>query len=124
MTCLYLFFSSRRRHTRCALVTGVQTCALPICFDFGRVDAEVARAKGAEREAIAQFRNAALRAAEDVERAVVAWRTARECEPVHAEAVRAATAACDPLDRAYRAGRVWLAELVEARRRALGSAHG
>src|SRR3546814_6938602 len=30
--CCYLvfFFSSRRRHTRCALVTGVQTCALPI----------------------------------------------------------------------------------------------
>src|SRR3546814_8967103 len=26
----YIFFSSRRRHTRCALVTGVQTCALPI----------------------------------------------------------------------------------------------
>src|SRR3546814_3613779 len=25
-------FSSRRRHTRCALVTGVQTCALPICW--------------------------------------------------------------------------------------------
>src|SRR3546814_9008234 len=32
------FFSSRRRHTRCALVTGVQTCALPICnrlFELG-----------------------------------------------------------------------------------------
>src|SRR3546814_1072887 len=32
--CLFdvlFFFSSRRRHTRCALVTGVQTCALPIC---------------------------------------------------------------------------------------------
>src|SRR3546814_4192281 len=28
ITCF--FFSSRRRHTRCALVTGVQTCALPI----------------------------------------------------------------------------------------------
>src|SRR3546814_6766167 len=27
---LSFFFSSRRRHTRCALVTGVQTCALPI----------------------------------------------------------------------------------------------
>src|SRR3546814_1779145 len=26
-------FSSRRRHTRCALVTGVQTCALPIYAD-------------------------------------------------------------------------------------------
>src|SRR3546814_5486106 len=34
MSCLrsgiIFFFSSRRRHTRCALVTGVQTCALPI----------------------------------------------------------------------------------------------
>src|SRR3546814_1595843 len=30
MMCFF-FFSSRRRHTRCALVTGVQTCALPIC---------------------------------------------------------------------------------------------
>src|SRR3546814_266968 len=29
---LCFFFSSRRRHTRCALVTGVQTCALPIFF--------------------------------------------------------------------------------------------
>src|SRR3546814_526257 len=30
MWCYFFFFSSRRRHTRCALVTGVQTCALPI----------------------------------------------------------------------------------------------
>src|SRR3546814_2839017 len=29
VVCMF-FFSSRRRHTRCALVTGVQTCALPI----------------------------------------------------------------------------------------------
>src|SRR3546814_7458649 len=28
--CVFVVFSSRRRHTRCALVTGVQTCALPI----------------------------------------------------------------------------------------------
>src|SRR3546814_11904815 len=32
MVWLLFFFSSRRRHTRCALVTGVQTCALPISF--------------------------------------------------------------------------------------------
>src|SRR3546814_9081675 len=33
------FFSSRRRHTRCALVTGVQTCALPIYgVHIGTVD--------------------------------------------------------------------------------------
>src|SRR3546814_20768368 len=31
---MMFFFSSRRRHTRCALVTGVQTCALPICRDY------------------------------------------------------------------------------------------
>src|SRR3546814_8916840 len=34
---LFFFFSSRRRHTRCALVTGVQTCALPICALIGRL---------------------------------------------------------------------------------------
>src|SRR3546814_3609732 len=34
--CDVFFFSSRRRHTRCALVTGVQTCALPICTRLGR----------------------------------------------------------------------------------------
>src|SRR3546814_10566485 len=32
------FFSSRRRHTRCALVTGVQTCALPILIQTHRLD--------------------------------------------------------------------------------------
>src|SRR3546814_8653671 len=31
---LVFFFSSRRRHTRCALVTGVQTCALPISINL------------------------------------------------------------------------------------------
>src|SRR3546814_18168625 len=30
------FFASRRRHTSCALVTGVQTCALPILFEQTR----------------------------------------------------------------------------------------
>src|SRR3546814_10464667 len=34
---LFFFFSSRRRHTRCALVTGVQTCALPI-YGNGRLN--------------------------------------------------------------------------------------
>src|SRR3546814_8726363 len=36
----FFFFSSRRRHTMCALVTGVQTCALPIST------VESARSKG------------------------------------------------------------------------------
>src|SRR3546814_390163 len=34
------FFSSRRRHTRCALVTGVQTCALPISRSGGPAQVE------------------------------------------------------------------------------------
>src|SRR3546814_17624890 len=34
---ILFFFSSRRRHTRCALVTGVQTCALPILITFQRL---------------------------------------------------------------------------------------
>src|SRR3546814_9817911 len=37
---LNFFFSSSRRHTRCALVTGVQTCALPIYFYQKPVDIE------------------------------------------------------------------------------------
>src|SRR3546814_15886868 len=36
-----IIFSSRRRHTSCALGTGVRTCALPICFTFVFGDAEV-----------------------------------------------------------------------------------
>src|SRR3546814_13669856 len=59
---VFFFVSSRRRHTRCALVTGVQTCALPIYLypqrrsrrligqrdevapaDFHRIDADLAR---------------------------------------------------------------------------------
>src|SRR3546814_3753263 len=38
LLCCDFFFSSRRRHTRCALVTGVQTCALPILAWSQRVD--------------------------------------------------------------------------------------
>src|SRR3546814_5715614 len=44
---LMLFFSSRRRHTRCALVTGVQTCALPFssaCRNDGTWLNDVAKA--------------------------------------------------------------------------------
>src|SRR3546814_9501078 len=48
------FFSSRRRHTRCALVTGVQTCALPIYLlrvvGLGRLGAIGGGALGAARE--------------------------------------------------------------------------
>src|SRR3546814_6047496 len=57
-----LFFSSRRRHTRCALVTGVQTCALPIWL-FKRLGDPV---RAGETIAIVQSRDAAQIAAERV----------------------------------------------------------
>src|SRR3546814_2061763 len=47
------FFSSRRRHTRCALVTGVQTCALPRAAGF--------RSKAATRRCVIDNRLAASR---------------------------------------------------------------
>src|SRR3546814_1225883 len=54
------FFSSRRRHTRCALVTGVQTCALPIFRVDGRRDAEL------EQQVAAGWRDIYLGSREDV----------------------------------------------------------
>src|SRR3546814_6623520 len=40
---MLFFFSSRRRHTRCALVTGVQTCALPISRSLARQAVEAGK---------------------------------------------------------------------------------
>src|SRR3546814_9388400 len=40
----FFFVSSRRRHTRCALVTGVQTCALPIFAAARRAEEGMERA--------------------------------------------------------------------------------
>src|SRR3546814_2975491 len=40
---VFFCFSSRRRHTRCALVTGVQTCALPIFRAVMNTNAQVLR---------------------------------------------------------------------------------
>src|SRR3546814_12566204 len=50
MCSVLFFFSSRRRHTRCALVTGVQTCALPISrSDRILADAEAVLRRHGER---------------------------------------------------------------------------
>src|SRR3546814_282855 len=43
------FFSSRRRHTSCALVTGVQTCALPILQGHGSGRGGAARRRARRR---------------------------------------------------------------------------
>src|SRR3546814_19166725 len=59
------FFSSRRRHTRCALVTGVQTCALPISDSIPKGLSEdtirLLSAKKNEPEFMLEWRLAAYR---------------------------------------------------------------
>src|SRR3546814_17235278 len=73
LVCFCFFFSSRRRHTRCALVTGVQTCALPI---FGELKIDVAIAFGVNDEfegSNAQRLAAALVAAEKSIRTRALW---------------------------------------------------
>src|SRR3546814_7292870 len=55
----FFFLSSSIRHTRCALVTGVQTCALPICAPI--IDTSVEAAP----EAVASSRRAAQAAPPD-----------------------------------------------------------
>src|SRR3546814_11814440 len=76
---LWCFFSSRRRHTRCALVTGVQTCALPIYLRDGDRDARVERRPGARN---------GIGAAADEERAEGALAHAAAREDVEDRAVR------------------------------------
>src|SRR3546814_4059436 len=55
------FFSSRRRHTRCSLVTGVQTCALPISGTAGKLVFHIMAAMAEmERDLVRERTTAAL----------------------------------------------------------------
>src|SRR3546814_3226195 len=58
--CFFFVFSSRRRHTRCALVTGVHTCALPISRDDVAQEAGAAHPFGADLRQHADDRGAGL----------------------------------------------------------------
>src|SRR3546814_5088523 len=50
--CCYFFCASRRRHTMCALVAGVQTCALPISGLYSRGNASTAPKSGGPMRAV------------------------------------------------------------------------
>jgi hypothetical protein len=82
-------------------------------FDFGRVDAEVKQAKGANREALLDYRSSMLRATEDVENAIVALNElARQQALLEAE-VQAHGQARDAAQEAYRGGAVSLLEVLD-----------
>src|SRR3546814_10051198 len=59
---MLFFFSSRRRHTRCAVVTGVQTCALPISARDGVEDRVAGLDAGADDYVTKPFELAELAA--------------------------------------------------------------
>lgn len=88
-------------------------------FDFGKVDAEVARAKGGNAEALARYRQAMLRATEDVENALVA-QTQTEAERLELlKEVAASQRARDSSKAAYQGGAVSLSEVLEQDRQLL-----
>jgi NodT family efflux transporter outer membrane factor (OMF) lipoprotein len=90
-------------------------------FDFGRVDAEVAQAKGANAQALAEFRQAMLHASEDVENSIVQLtQLEAQFRELTGEAdadVRARAAA----QAQYLAGTVSLIEVLDADRQLLST---
>jgi NodT family efflux transporter outer membrane factor (OMF) lipoprotein len=83
-------------------------------FDFGRVDAQVAQARGKEAEALALYRQAVLRATEDVETALVGLAEGRQEVLGLREQVVSLTRARDQTQLAYQGGAVSLLDVLDA----------
>ncbi|WP_432240225.1 efflux transporter outer membrane subunit [Herbaspirillum robiniae] len=81
-------------------------------FDFGRIDAEIARAKGANAEALAQYRKSMLGAAEDVENAIMALVQLEQQSRDLAEQVDAQQRARSNAEEAYKGGVLSLSEVL------------
>lgn len=82
-------------------------------FDFGRIDAEVARAKGANHEALAQYRQSLLRATEDVENALVTLVQLEQQSLELQDEVAARQRARGAAQLAYQGGALSLTEVLE-----------
>jgi outer membrane protein TolC len=87
-------------------------------FDFGKVEAEVAQSRGAYAEALAGYRQAALRAT-DIENALMELaQTQVRLETLQGE-VASLTRAHDLSERAYKAGAIPLTDVLDADRQLL-----
>ena len=85
-------------------------------FDFGRVDAEVAAARGANAEALADYRAAVYRATGEVETALSDLVQSEEEATALDRQIASLTAARDQAEEAYKGGVVSLIEVLDADR--------
>ena len=88
-------------------------------FDFGKVSAEVAQAKGANAEALARYRQAVLRAAEDVEDAFTSLVQLEAHQQELLSEVAALRRARDASQEAYQGGVIALTDVLDADRQLL-----
>jgi NodT family efflux transporter outer membrane factor (OMF) lipoprotein len=90
-------------------------------FDFGKVDAEVAKARGTNAAALASYRQTMLRAIEDVENSLSFFiQTQHDMTELKAE-VKALTKARYLSEQAYRAGSITLTDVLDADRQLLSA---
>ena len=90
-------------------------------FDFGRVNAQVKQARGANAEALVEYRQSVLKAAEDVENSLA---TLAETQAYIAEVegeVKSLKRARDLSQDAYRAGSITLTDVLDADRELLAA---
>jgi NodT family efflux transporter outer membrane factor (OMF) lipoprotein len=88
-------------------------------FDFNRVNAEVKQARGINAEALVDYRQAVLKAAEDVENSLASL-SETEAYSVEVQAeVRSLTRARDLSQDAYQAGSITLTDVLDADRQLL-----
>lgn len=85
-------------------------------FDFGRVDAEVAQARGQEAEALAQFRGAVLRATEEVETTITRLAETRTEITLREQQVTSLTRSRDQARQGYAGGALSLVDVLYADR--------
>lgn len=90
-------------------------------FDFGRIDAEVAGADAATREALVRYRQVILRAAEDVENACVSLVQLEAYSRDVTRQIKALTQVYDDSKTAYLAGMIPLTDVLDADRQLLAA---
>lgn len=90
-------------------------------FDFGRVDAEVKEARGANAQALLNYRQTVLHAAEDVENALASLAETQAYVTELQDEVQALTKARDLSQEAYRAGSITLTDVLDADRQLLAA---